>query len=263
MSQDNHISRFSITQQVSFLAGLFLAGFAIFIALSTFVIAKASVNGPVYAKIVQGKDLVADILPPPEYIIESYLGTFQALEETDGAKIDEHIKNFTRLRKEFEERQDYWKKDLSDGEAKALLTGVAAQTARDFFTSAEKDFFPALKKGDIATARTIQHDVLTPLYSRHRAAIDKIVTISNAHNDKIEKETATLLSSYNWLMFAVVLVVLILSAIISVAVIRSIHKTITTCAGITDAIAHGNLTVTVPDGGNGSIKVLLLSLSTA
>ena len=262
MSQDNYISRFSITQQVSFLAGLFLAGFAIFIALSTFVITKASVNGPIYAKIVQGKDLVADILPPPEYVIEAYLGTFQAMEETDGAKIDEHIKNFARLRKEFEERQDYWKKELPSGETKTLINGEAAQSARDFFASAEKDFFPALKKADVATARTIQRDVLTHQYARHRAAIDKIVTLSNASNDRIEKETASLLSFYNWLMFAVVLAGLAVIAFVSVLIIRSIHRTITTCASITDAISHGNLTVVVPEGGSGSIKILLESLAT-
>ena len=30
------------------------------------------VNGPFYREIVDGKDLIADILPPPNYIIESY-----------------------------------------------------------------------------------------------------------------------------------------------------------------------------------------------
>jgi methyl-accepting chemotaxis protein len=31
------------------------------------------VNGPVYQEIVYGKDLIADILPPPLYIVESYM----------------------------------------------------------------------------------------------------------------------------------------------------------------------------------------------
>jgi methyl-accepting chemotaxis protein len=31
------------------------------------------VNGPVYQEIVNGKDLIADILPPPLYIVESYM----------------------------------------------------------------------------------------------------------------------------------------------------------------------------------------------
>jgi hypothetical protein len=37
-------------------------------------------NGPIYVKIAQGKDLIADILPPPEYIIESYLNCLQMVE---------------------------------------------------------------------------------------------------------------------------------------------------------------------------------------
>ena len=34
---------------------------------------QLKVNGPIYRQIVLGKDLIADILPPPEYVIESYL----------------------------------------------------------------------------------------------------------------------------------------------------------------------------------------------
>ena len=34
---------------------------------------RIKISGPLYAEIITGKDLVADILPPPEYIIESYL----------------------------------------------------------------------------------------------------------------------------------------------------------------------------------------------
>ena len=38
------------------------------------------VGGPVYTKIVEGKDLVADILPPPAYVIEAYLEATLALD---------------------------------------------------------------------------------------------------------------------------------------------------------------------------------------
>ena len=31
------------------------------------------VNGPIYKNIRAGKDIIADVLPPPKYIIESYL----------------------------------------------------------------------------------------------------------------------------------------------------------------------------------------------
>ena len=43
-------------------------------------ISKVKVNGPIYGQVVNGKDLVADILPPPEYIIESYLTAYEMAE---------------------------------------------------------------------------------------------------------------------------------------------------------------------------------------
>jgi hypothetical protein len=41
------------------------------------VLDRVKINGPLYQQIVSGKDLIADILPPPEYIIETYLSFFE------------------------------------------------------------------------------------------------------------------------------------------------------------------------------------------
>jgi methyl-accepting chemotaxis protein len=43
------------------------------IGLSRFAFEDLKVNGPVYQEIVYGKDLIADILPPPLYVVESYM----------------------------------------------------------------------------------------------------------------------------------------------------------------------------------------------
>ena len=59
------------------LIGCFVAGFALYGAWSFKALNEIQVNGPIYQRIVQSKDLIADILPPPEYIIESYLVCLQ------------------------------------------------------------------------------------------------------------------------------------------------------------------------------------------
>ncbi len=48
---------------------ILISGFSIFGVLTAYVLNTVSVNGPVYKRIVEGKDIVADVLPPPEYII--------------------------------------------------------------------------------------------------------------------------------------------------------------------------------------------------
>ena len=49
--------------------------------VSYFVQQTVSINGPLYNEIVNNKDLVVDILPPPEYILEAYLVVKQIKEK--------------------------------------------------------------------------------------------------------------------------------------------------------------------------------------
>ena len=47
---------------------------------------EVKVGGPHYQRIVLGKDLLADILPPPEYIVEPFLEATLALGDPQHAK---------------------------------------------------------------------------------------------------------------------------------------------------------------------------------
>lgn len=58
---------------------LMVAGLLAITWTSVSTIGTLKVGGPIYTQIVLGKDLIADILPPPEYLIESYLEATQTL----------------------------------------------------------------------------------------------------------------------------------------------------------------------------------------
>ena len=59
-------SRLSIRTQITFLAGFLLLGIIAVAAVGWQTVDRLKVNGPVYRNIVMDKDLLADILPPPE-----------------------------------------------------------------------------------------------------------------------------------------------------------------------------------------------------
>src|SRR5881394_381508 len=80
--------------------------FLVFVALVYTTLDTVRVKGRLYNQIVLGKDLIADILPPPEYIIESYLVTLEMENETDAARIQQLIERGNRLRFEYENRQE-------------------------------------------------------------------------------------------------------------------------------------------------------------
>ena len=70
------LSNLRIRTRFMLLLVLFFAGFLLYGAWSFKTLAELKVNGPLYQRIVQSKDLIADVLPPPEYIIE-YMGDFE------------------------------------------------------------------------------------------------------------------------------------------------------------------------------------------
>ncbi|HQO23990.1 MAG TPA: hypothetical protein PLM72_12990, partial [Spirochaetota bacterium] len=87
--------------------------------ISAFLFVKYAVESNLYRKqvyslytdIVHGKDLVEDILPPPAYIIESYLAAYEMRENINNpTKIDQiaqYIRD--RLIRNYLNSYNYWK----------------------------------------------------------------------------------------------------------------------------------------------------------
>ena len=63
-----------------------IGGFIAVIAVNAIGSHKLRVGGEVYSRIVAGKDLIGDILPPPAYVIEPYLEATLALNDPQNVK---------------------------------------------------------------------------------------------------------------------------------------------------------------------------------
>ncbi|MFB9267524.1 hypothetical protein ACFFWD_31015 [Bradyrhizobium erythrophlei] len=82
-------------------------GLAAIVGVSEFASRQLRVGGPLYDQIKLGSDLVADILPPPAYVLEGYLEATLALREP--AKTDAHKARLQQLHKDYDERRAFWK----------------------------------------------------------------------------------------------------------------------------------------------------------
>src|SRR3989338_11035651 len=133
----NFIKTISIKNRLLLLVGLSVAGFFIFGFLSYSTLNQLKVNGPLYKMIVQGKDLIADVLPPPEYIIETYLISLQLLDETNPQTINSLIEKAKSLKGEYDTRHDYWVNEefgglASDKELRDAITVESFEPAIEF-----------------------------------------------------------------------------------------------------------------------------------
>ena len=87
-----------LSRQLTFFVAGFIALFALFVGLSGYTLQQVRVMGPIYTEIDQGNALIADVLPPPQYIIESYLLALRIKDEPDAAKRQTLIERGTELR---------------------------------------------------------------------------------------------------------------------------------------------------------------------
>ncbi len=127
---------------VLFTAGALLFGFAAFR-----MIANVKVNGPHYDLIIRGKDLQADILPPPAYILESYAVVLQSLNAGTPETVNALVEKGDALRKDFADRYAYWETNLPDAAMRKLLLEDARTPALEFFKIRDTQFNAALKAG--------------------------------------------------------------------------------------------------------------------
>ncbi|MCC6509865.1 MAG: methyl-accepting chemotaxis protein, partial [Pirellulaceae bacterium] len=68
--------------------GCCLSSLVVLGTLAVTTVNQVKVGGDLHSQVIEGKDLIADILPPPAFIIESYQVAGQLLQTKDTADRD-------------------------------------------------------------------------------------------------------------------------------------------------------------------------------
>ncbi len=161
--------------------------------LTNFMLSGTKINGPLYARIVASKDLIADVLPPPDYIIESYFVVTKLMigidEEMTGGRRTEIETAATRLQElkgQYEDRRSVWAASANiNDEAKNLVVNDSHQHVADFYNTLEQSFLPAVLAHD-AAATSEAYAAMSDSFNAHREIVDRIVanqTLAAAENE--------------------------------------------------------------------------------
>ncbi|MCX8084011.1 MAG: methyl-accepting chemotaxis protein [Calditerrivibrio sp.] len=128
----------------------------------------------------EGKDLIADILPPPLYIVEPFL--IVTLMKDFGQTEQNYIKKMEELKKDYDSRVQYWEKSTIDMGLKNSLLGEQRVYADKFWHDYFSKFLPLFKKNDINGMNEIFKE-LHGYYQKHRSAVEKTVSLGNSFAD--------------------------------------------------------------------------------
>ena len=197
----HRFANLSISAKLSALVGVFIAGFLTYALISWGTLSRVKIHGELYHDIVQGKDLIADILPPPMYIIESYLLALQLAGEQDKAEAAQLVRRGQELKQQYETQRSHWLQTLPAGSARETLRSRADPAAAEFFMLRDRELVPAVLAGNLERAHQLVHGPLKRHYQEHRRAIDDIVKVTVAANADTERRAEELVSSAGrWLL---------------------------------------------------------------
>jgi methyl-accepting chemotaxis protein WspA len=244
----NAFNKIGLTTKLLALLGVFLLLFAGFATLSYRTLEEVRVNGKVYQSIIEGKDLIADILPPPAYIIEAHLVVLQLMEETHEAQRPALIETGNSLRQDFERRHEFWKRTLAPGILADAMNTTAARPALAYFEVRDREFIPALKANDQARIRS-SFNVLRQYYEDHRRAVDAVVKLTNEQNRRLELAAEERVRTGQRTLLGLGLLVIGavgLLALVTSRITANLTRRIDRAAGVATRIAGGDLTAAVP-----------------
>ena len=191
--QTTHVEK--MTQAVSArfvrLIGIFLLVLAAAGFVSFETLFKLKVNGPIYDGIVEQKDVLADIMPPPLYVLEAYMLSLQMMSESNPAALQDEINKIKSLKQDYTTRSEHWSKPLAGTAVGRLLAEDSHKPALDFFETLENEVIPAIQKQDLAAASAIAGGKLKSSYLEHRKAIDQAVILSTQNSQQYEESAAS------------------------------------------------------------------------
>ena len=238
-------SQLKLSQQLLGLIALFVLGFVLYGGWSFKTLNELKINGALYQRIIQGKDLVADVLPPPAYIIESYLVALELEDSRDASEQAALIERLKVLRGDYEARHAFWTKEpLEPGIAQAMLEG-AGQPAKAFYAAAFGQLVPAVQQNDAAAVQAaIVH--MKQLYRQHRQSVDQVVQMANQRNAGDEVRAQAQIASSTLVLLAILVVSLGIAVLAAVLISRSILRLLggepAYAAQIVARISNGDLT---------------------
>ena len=238
------------------LVAAFVVGIGAFAAFASDTVSKVRILGPYYQRIVDGKNLTADIMPPSAYIIESYLVAEQIAEAKTPADLEKLVARGDNLKKDYLERHDFWAERLAAGALRRMLTEVAYEPAVAFFEVRDTRLIPAARRGDAKVVSELLSGELSELFEKHRVAIDSAVVLANAWAASTEQDASNIVSIRSRMLVVVFAVTLLAVILLSFFTSRGVLRAVAELSRVAKSVGERDLTQRVTLSGNDELTGL-------
>jgi len=215
-----------------------------------FVVAKktlmdTSIGSDAYNGIIMSKDLNADILPPPLYIVESYVGMLEVVFLSDKGKMENMIQIIHDKKSEFEKSKLQWSKNFPEGRIKSILLGDVCGSAEKIYDTFDNKVAVALRAGDPALANKVLTEEVSPQFSKHRTAVESLAKYLDTYSKEAESSGVEAVRAGTRFMIMGFIGVILIVLFFFIMLSRDFTKTFAACLGFARAVASGKLDASI------------------
>jgi len=223
----------------------------IFLFIGNFVLAitfyfsteHTRVGGTAYREISALKDLRADVLPPPLYLVDAHNAVLEV--QARPSRITNLQADLERLHEDYDQRLAFWKTQNPPEDLARVMFAASDQAAQRFWSITESKLLPAARAGD-TQALLAAGDEIEIAYSAHRKAIDELVPLISAARDRSESATLANLNASRTLMRSMLMAMTLVSMAALWLLFRRVIRPIQGISAYTENLAAGNFQIKVP-----------------
>ena len=241
------LKNLKISQKLFLLVSVFVIGIVLLGGITYKTISDTKFDGETFHQISMRKDLISDILPPPEYIIEIHLVSNQMINETNESVINNLISQTKSLQEEYLSRHQSWADTLPDGNLKTMMIEDTYTPVQKYFDVLNNEFIPAIKANDKIKANEILETKLDILYNEHKKNINNVVNASNSEIDTIEASEKKTYESDITQLISLSIIILFISIVFCFLLIRTINKPIKVIKNHLKTISNGDFSKPIPE----------------
>lgn len=239
----NNLRRLSISKRLMLSTLIFSLCFILYGAFSFKTLNELKISGQFYELIVDKKDAMADILPPPGYLIEAYLVSNQ-LTLLDSQDNKNKLKQkMASLKKDYEDTYKKWssKKAEFTPELQDMLLNKAYNSGEEFFKIVDGELIPAADANNMVLIRASVYKI-DQVFKTHTESILKSVALLKKMSD--EEEVAGKLKVANAIevMFIFLAVSFSICVLLTLIISKSIYKPILESMKIARKVSQNDLT---------------------
>lgn len=218
----NNVRNLSMNAKLLLLSGVFVAGFLLFGVVTFSTLRVVKIDGPHFNQIVADKNLMADILPPPAFIIESSWAAHKIRYARNAAEIAHFESEFDRLRAEYNASLENWSASVDDAVLRDELVIKSQDAANKFFNIVSSDLIPAAKAGDKRAVEGLLQNRLASAFADHFEAIKSVVSRNEEIGLANHQQATSASNTRTWWLSAIGVTLLALIGAITVWLRKSI-----------------------------------------